>query len=147
MYQGSVSASEDPLALAAIALAGANEDYGRGNSGMLTAAEAMGLKLDGADLVVLSACETARGGATYAEGLAGLPSALAIAGARRTLLALWPVTDSGTTAFMRRFYERLAAAPDDYAAALRATKLDVIAGRLAGTEGKDDWKAFVLIRN
>jgi len=146
-YQGSVSGSDNPLALAAIALAGANEDSGRGNSGMLTAAEAMGLKLDGSDLVVLSACETARGGATYAEGLAGLPSALAIAGARRTLLALWPVDDLGTTAFMRRFYEHLVATPDDYAAALRATKLDAIAGRIDDPARSQDWKAFVLIRN
>src|SRR5262249_30543774 len=141
------SGSDNPLTLAAVALAGANEDYGRGNSGMLTAAEAIGLKLDGSDLVVLSACETGRGGATYAEGLAGPPSALAIAGARRTLLALWPVEDHSTTAFMRRFYERLAAAPDDYAAVLRETKLDAIAGRIPDYGRSNDWKAFVLIRN
>jgi hypothetical protein len=146
-YRPSASAADNPLALGAIALAGANEDYGSGNRGILTAAEAMNLKLDGADLVVLSACDTARGGATYAEGLAGLPSALAVAGARRTLLALWPVSEAGATAFMRRFYRHLVRAPDDYAGALRATKLDAIAGRLGGKDRAPDWKAFVLIRN
>ncbi len=137
----------DPLRLGLIALAGANTDFGRGNSGILTAAEATRLHLAGTDLVVLSACNSAQGEATYADGLAGLSSALAIAGARRSLLALWPVSNAGTAAFMRRFYEHLVAQPDRYAAALRATKLDAIRGALPLPPGAQDWKAFVLVTN
>jgi CHAT domain-containing protein len=143
-YEPALGEIDDPLELADIALAGANSD---GNAGMMTAAELMAVNLDGTDLVVLSACDTARGTASYAEGLAGLPSALAVAGARRSLLALWPVTDPGTAVFMRRFYEHLAATPGEYEAALRAAKLDVIAGRLALPNGAPDWKAFVMMRN
>jgi tetratricopeptide (TPR) repeat protein len=138
---------EDALGLSLIALAGANVDYGRGDSGVLTAAEVTRVKLTGTDLVVLSACETAQGEATYSEGLAGLSSALAIAGARRSLLALWPVSNNGAAAFMRRFYEHLVKAPDSYEAALRATKLDAIGGSLRLPPGAQDWKAFVLVRN
>jgi hypothetical protein len=143
-YEPALGEIDDPLELADIALAGANSDN---DTGFMTAAELMAVNLDGTDLVVLSACDTARGMASYAEGLAGLPSALAVAGARRSLLALWPVTDAGTAVFMRRFYEHLAATPGEYEAALRATKLDVIAGRLALPNGAPDWKAFVMMRN
>jgi hypothetical protein len=143
-YEPALGEIDDPLELADIALAGANSDS---NAGFMTAAELAAVNLDGTDLVVLSACDTARGTASYAEGLAGLPSALAVAGARRSLLALWPVTDAGTAVFMRRFYEHLAATPGEYEAALRATKLDVIAGRLALPNGAPDWKAFVMMRN
>ena len=57
------------------------------------------------------------------------------------------VTDAGTAVFMLRFYEHLAAAPGAYEAALRATKLDVVAGRLALPGDAPDWKAFVMMRN
>jgi CHAT domain-containing protein len=137
----------DPMRLGLIALAGANSDLGRGNSGILTGTEMMRLRLAGTDLVVLSACDSAQGEATYADGLAGLSSALAIAGVRRSLLALWPVSDAGTAVLMRRFYEHLIAQPDRYAAALRATKLDAIHGNLPQPPNATDWKAFVLIRN
>lgn len=143
-YEPALGEIDDPLELADIALAGANSDS---HAGFMTAAELTAVDLDGTDLVVLSACDTARGTASYAEGLAGLPSALAIAGARRSLLALWPVTDAGTAVFMQRFYEHLAATPGEYEAALRAAKLDVIAGRLALPNGAPDWKAFVMMRN
>jgi hypothetical protein len=143
-YEPALGEIDDPLELGIIALAGANSDR---DAGFMTAAELMALNLDGTELVVLSACDTARGTASYAEGLAGLPSALTVAGARRSLLALWPVTDAGTAVFMLRFYEHLAAAPGAYEAALRATKLDVVAGRLALPGDAPDWKAFVMMRN
>ena len=114
---------------------------------IMTAAQMMTLNLEGTELVVLSACDTARGTASYAEGLAGLPSALAVAGARRSLLALWPVTDTGAAAFMRRFYEHLATPPQSYEAALRAAKLDAISGTLPLPNNPPDWKTFVMMRN
>ena len=141
-YDSAEDGDADPLARARIVLAGVNADPVRGT---LRGWEAARLKLSGSELVVLSACETGAGTATYAEGLAGLPSALAIAGARRTLLALWPISSAGTQAFMMQFYRRLTETPGDYAGALRATKLDVIEGRLP--EATDVWRAFTLLVN
>ena len=79
----------------------------------------------GADLVVLAACETALGKDVAGEGVFGLPYALTVAGARATLLSLWPVSDDSAAAFMARFYARLArgAAP---AVALAETKREFI---------------------
>jgi CHAT domain-containing protein len=62
----------------------------------------------GARLVVLSACETALGRDVAGEGIFGLPYALTVAGARGTLLTLWPVADRSTSVFMTRFYRKLA---------------------------------------
>jgi CHAT domain-containing protein len=60
-----------------------------------------------ADLVTLSACETALGKYTAAEGHVGFTQALLLAGARSLLLSLWKVDDSATTLLMVRFYENL----------------------------------------
>ena len=95
---------------------------GDGGPGYVTAAEIATLDIR-AELVVLSACETALGKEVAGEGLFGLPYALSVAGARATLLTLWPVADGPTALFMRRFYTRLAQRTTP-AAALAATKRD-----------------------
>ena len=66
------------------------------NDGRLYAIEIMNWDLAGLDLLVLSACETGRGEETFVGGLRGLPTAINIAGAKRSLLTLWPVDDAGT---------------------------------------------------
>lgn len=58
-----------------------------------------------ADLVVLSACETAAGKLYRAEGIVGLTRAFMVAGASRVLCSLWKVDDAATRAFMGKFYE------------------------------------------
>jgi CHAT domain-containing protein len=60
------------------------------DDGLLTASEVTGLKLD-ADWVVLSACNTAAGGAEGAEALSGLARAFFYAGARALLVSHWEV--------------------------------------------------------
>lgn len=60
-----------------------------------------------ADLVTLSACETALGRQMDGEGLAGLSRAFQIAGARSVLAALWAVSDVSTARFMQSFYGHL----------------------------------------
>lgn len=60
-----------------------------------------------AQLLTLSACETARAsGATRGEEL-GFTPALFAAGARRILVSLFPVDDRATAILMDRFYENL----------------------------------------
>ncbi len=58
--------SREPMLLSGIALAGANRELaGTGADGILFALEAQGLNLHGTELVVLSACDTARGSLDY----------------------------------------------------------------------------------
>ena len=56
-------------------------------------------------LVVLSACRTALVGTELPDEAVGLPSAWLQAGAKDVLASLWPVSDSVTVAFMKKFYE------------------------------------------
>jgi CHAT domain-containing protein len=58
-----------------------------------------------ADLVVLSACQTALGKAAEGEGLLGFAQAFLQKGARSVLLSRWKVDDTATALFMLRFYE------------------------------------------
>ncbi len=60
-----------------------------------------------ADLVVLSACDTALGRQTPGEELAGLAQAFLTAGAPRVLASLWQVEDQSTAELMAQFYRRL----------------------------------------
>jgi len=93
---------------AGFVLAGANTpvDF---DDGVISLGEAASLRLNGTELVVLSACTTAWGSINDGDGVFGLQRALAVAGARSTLLSLWKVDDAATAEFMTRFYQRLKA--------------------------------------
>jgi CHAT domain-containing protein len=71
--------------------------------GHLTVLEVCGMRVP-ADLVALSACDTARGKVFKAEGVVGLTRAFMLAGAPRVIVSLWKVDDEATGALMRRFY-------------------------------------------
>ena len=118
---GLPASSEDAMLNSGIVLAGANRSLrpdsapaapsaGSNNAaddGYLTAKEAAQLQLEGTQLVVLSACDTASGEQQSGEGLFGLQRALSVAGARTTLLSLWKVDDAATAYFMQRYYTLL----------------------------------------
>jgi CHAT domain-containing protein len=57
-----------------------------------------------AELVTLSACETALGRESGGEGFVGFTQALVIAGARSVCLSLLKVDDTATALLMQRFY-------------------------------------------
>jgi hypothetical protein len=57
-----------------------------------------------AELVTLSACETALGRQAGGEGFVGFTQALLISGARSVCLSLWKVDDTATALLMPRFY-------------------------------------------
>ena len=78
-----------------------------------------------ADLVTLSACDTALGKEMGGEGLLGLTRAFQYAGARSVLASLWAVSDSSTPTLMKRFYGYLSAGRSP-AEALRAAQVDLI---------------------
>jgi CHAT domain-containing protein/tetratricopeptide (TPR) repeat protein len=71
--------------------------------GLLEAWEILGLHLD-ADLVVLSACQTARGRPRAGEGMIGLSWALAAAGSSATLASQWEVDSASTGELMVAFH-------------------------------------------
>jgi CHAT domain-containing protein len=82
------------------------------------------VRLD-ADLVVLSACESALGKELSGEGLIGLTRAFQYAGARSVVATLWDVADQTTAELMTRFHRHLAAglSKDE---ALRAAQIELI---------------------
>jgi tetratricopeptide (TPR) repeat protein len=60
-----------------------------------------------AELVTLSACETALGRESGGEGFVGFTQALLISGARSVALSQWKVDDRATSLLMARFYQDL----------------------------------------
>jgi tetratricopeptide (TPR) repeat protein len=60
-----------------------------------------------AELVTLSACETALGPDAGGEGFVGFTQALLMSGARSVCLSLWKVDDTATALLMQRFYANL----------------------------------------
>ena len=60
-----------------------------------------------AELVTLSACETALGREAGGEGFVGFTQALLMSGTRSVCLSLWKVDDTATALLMQRFYANL----------------------------------------
>lgn len=71
-----------------------------------------------ADLVALSACETALGEAVRGEALTGLGRSFLAAGAGSVMVSLWPVDDGATSELMSLFYQQLWVEGDSPAKAL-----------------------------
>ena len=99
----------NPLLRTGLAFYGANQGVKGiklpdGSDGVFTAMEALGLHLNGTQLVVLSACETGVGDVMQGEGVFGLRRAFEEAGAHYVLSTLWTISDDGTQVFMNDFY-------------------------------------------
>lgn len=78
------------------------------DSKLLTIRDIMNSDLSGIDLVVLSACNTARvSPAHFGMGLLGLADAFLAAGARSVCASLWAVPDVSTAVLMKDFIERV----------------------------------------
>jgi CHAT domain-containing protein len=78
-----------------------------GFDGELTAEEILRQWHLKADLVTLSACETALGPHSKGEGYVGFANTLLLTGARSVVLSLWKVDDAATALLMERFYQNL----------------------------------------
>lgn len=114
---------------------------GRPRDGFLRAHEIYRLALP-AELVVLSACETALGREVRGEGLVGLTHGFLHAGARRVLVSLWPVEDRATAALMERFYRAMLVDGHTPATALRLAQMEISGRR--GWSAPYYWAGFVL---
>jgi len=79
----------------------------------------------GAELVVLSGCETALGKEVRGEGLVGLTQGFLYSGARQVMASLWRIEDRATAELMSRFYRGLLVDGRPPAAALRQAQLAI----------------------
>lgn len=114
----------------------------RAGDGLLEASEIAGLSVN-ADLVVLSACNTASGGgALGGESLSGLSEAFFHAGARNMLISHWQVPSGATTDLMAGLFGALASA-GGASDALRVSQMKLIAQDR--TSHPFFWAAFVLM--
>ena len=100
------------------------DEQGRMQDGFLRAYDLYNLKLE-ADLIVLSACQTALGKQIKGEGLVGLVRGFMYAGAPRVVASLWDVKDEATAELMKRFYQKMLVEGMRPAAALRAAQVSM----------------------
>jgi CHAT domain-containing protein len=112
---------------------------GNGESGFLGPSQLAALHL-GADLVVLSACQTAGGVVVDGEGVQGLSAPLLQAGARSVVATQWRIGDRGTLGVIQAFYDEMAKGLSD-GEALRTAKLRMLHEKRPVGE----WAAFTLV--
>ena len=132
----------------------ASDQWPNGSGLLLTGSKADGTPLNGyvstldlfsrratTDLVVLSACDSARGDSTPAESVAGLARAFLGGGTRRVVAAHWPVEDTVTARLMQAFYARLASG-ETAADALNGAQRQLLATPEMHQPSR--WAAFVI---
>ena len=114
---------------------------GQPREGFVFAHEIYNLDLP-ADLVVLSACQTALGKEVRGEGLIGLSQSFLYAGAASVIVSLWKVDDRATAELMSRFYDQLLGQGLRPAAALRAARESIRHER--AWQAPYYWAGFVI---
>jgi len=112
------------------------------DDGLLEAREMMNLDL-GADLAILSACESAGGDLTPGEGIIGMSWALMVAGCRNTVVSQWKVESRSTAALMIAFHREANRKDVDHASALRRAQLALM--RTSEFSHPYYWSPFVLV--
>ena len=117
-----------------------------GEDGRLEAREIMQMNLN-ASLVVLSACETARGHIGQGEGLVGLSWSFFVAGSPTTVASLWKVESASTTEIMLGFHRQMRkdSKTVSKAEALRQSSLTLLKNERYAHPFY--WAGFVLIGN
>jgi CHAT domain-containing protein len=96
-----------------------------------------------AELVVLSACQTALGEEIRGEGLVGLTRAFMYAGAARVIASLWSIDDEATAELMSRLYQGMLGRGLRPAAALREAQISL--SRERRWRSPYYWGAFILL--
>lgn len=93
------------------------------------------------ELIILSACQTAKGDRKATLGLAGMAVR---SGARSTLATLWSVQDASTAVFIEAFYQHLFQQGLSRAQALRQAQLSLLHSEYAHPYY---WAPFVMVGN
>lgn len=117
------------------------DEQGKPQDGFLSLNQIYNLNLP-ADLVVLSACQTATGKEVKGEGIIGLTRAFMYAGAPRVVASLWKVDDAATAEFIKRFYVGMFKKGLRPAAALQAAQMEMSQSKLWSSPYY--WAGFVL---
>ena len=120
---------------------------GDGEDGALEAREMMKLRLS-ADLVVLSACDTARGDVHAGEGLIGMTWALFAAGCPSVIASEWRAASTTTEMLMATFYAdwlHASAAYRPYAKALALRNARLAVLRDPRYRHPYYWAPFILV--
>lgn len=127
-----VASSRNPLTGSFLMLSSKNFEQG-----WWTAKEIQGVKFEGTEIAVLSACQTGLG-KVHDAGIIGLARAFQIAGVPRVVVSLWSVNDLTTNELMQAFVKHL---KDDIPVeALRKAMLEVRKQH----PDPADWASFVL---
>ena len=108
----------------------------------ITALEVQTMNLEGTDLVVLSACDSAVGALEMGEGLHSLARAFRIAGAEAVIATRRVVDDTDAAAFFKAFYAEWQGEDVPVEAAFAAALNTMWRERPDG-----DWSAFAIFRN
>ena len=117
------------------------DERGRPMDGFLQTRDVYKLRLS-ADLVVLSACQTALGKEVRGEGLLGLSRGFMYAGAPRVIASLWQVPDRATSELMKQFYRGVLVEGLRPADALRAAQAAI--RKEKRWSSPYFWAAFIL---
>ncbi|GBF28069.1 cell division protein FtsN [bacterium MnTg02] len=137
---GEVLGSGEPGLLLTPPKKGSEQD-----DGYLSASEITTLKLN-AEWVILSACNTAAGGAAGAEALSGLARAFFYAGARALLVSHWAVASDPTVQLITGAFEALKQSPDiGRSEALRRSMIAMIEGKDKQLAHPEYWSPFILV--
>ena len=138
---------DNPLSHSGLIFAGAGKKW-FGDSipddvedGFLTALEIASLDFRGLDLVVLSACETAKGYVT-GDGVFGLQRGFKMAGTNSILMSLWKVDDDATCMLMTEFYRQWIGGKSKHDA------LELAKNKVRANKKWNDpqyWAAFILL--
>ncbi|MFZ4807796.1 MAG: CHAT domain-containing protein [Hyphomicrobiaceae bacterium] len=115
------------------------------DDGYLSASEIATLKLD-ADLVILSACNTAAGAATSSEALSGLARAFIYAQARALLVSHWEVYSDATVKLITTAVREMARDPKvGRAEAMRRSMVALIDNGARHEGHPAYWAPFVVV--
>ena len=130
-------------------LSGLELEADRNDDGMLRVHEILDLSLH-ADLVTLSACDTALGSGYFAalpigDEFVGLNRAFLIAGSASVMATLWPVGDRASVSLMKQFYGRLSASGADHNAANALAFAQRALHRSPQLRHPYYWAAYVVI--
>lgn len=144
---GLVDASNDSLSGAFALTPGPQGSADPTDDGYLTLAEIYGLNLQGAELAILSACDTHYGPQQRCGCTWLLPRGFLVAGAKRVLTSSWLVDDQSAANLVRIFCGRVAQGQNegrmDYARALQFAKRQIRAQEK--WQSPYYWGGFVLV--
>jgi len=112
--------------------------------GLLTAETISGLRFSTTGLVVLAACDGAKGEVMGSEGPMSLARAFLFAGVPAVVASLAPIEDRPAAAFFRAFHRRFASG-QQAAEALRGAQIEMLRSADPALRSPDKWGSYQLI--